>query len=417
MALTVYDRVKETTTTTGTGTYSLAGAATCFQAFSDVFATGDTTYYCAEDGTDWEVGLGTLTSGAPWTLARTSILASSNADAAVNWAAGTRNIFCTLPASVATGFGVAGSDTQVMFNDGGAFGGDSGFTFDKTNNALTLGGATVTTSQPVLDLSQTWNAAGVTFTGIKANFTSTASAAASTLMTLQVGGVNKFQVAKDGRIYFGDVGILFGSIGPNNNGVTLYSQQGEALISAGDNGQSSYRGVGIRSNAPLGWSSTTTPNAGSDTLLWRDAANTLALRNSTNAQEFRVFGTYTSATQQHYCAVKTAKTTLTATAGATITATNLIPAGAFLIGVTTRVNTTCTTATGYTVGDGSDADLWGVAAAVAAGTATSAANYTAAAASGLYIAAQSVVITATGGNFDGTGAIEVVAHYLTTFAD
>lgn len=92
------DRVKETTTTTGTGTYSLAGAADGYQAFSDAFATTDEVYYCVEDGTDWEVGIGTLTTGTPWTLARTSILASSNADAAVNWAAGTKNVFCTVPA-------------------------------------------------------------------------------------------------------------------------------------------------------------------------------------------------------------------------------------------------------------------------------------------------------------------------------
>lgn len=92
------DRVKETTATTGTGSYSLGGAASGFQAFSDAFATADTVYYCVEDGTDWEIGIGTLTTGTPWTLARTTILASSNADAAVNWGAGAKNVFCTVPA-------------------------------------------------------------------------------------------------------------------------------------------------------------------------------------------------------------------------------------------------------------------------------------------------------------------------------
>lgn len=94
------DRVKETTTTTGTGTYNLAGAATGFRAFSAAFATADTVYYCVEDETDWEVGIGTLTTGTPWTLARTTILASSNAGAAVSWAAGSRNVFCTAAAAV-----------------------------------------------------------------------------------------------------------------------------------------------------------------------------------------------------------------------------------------------------------------------------------------------------------------------------
>lgn len=97
MALVHKDRVKETSTTTGTGTYTLAGAAVGFQAFSAIGNT-NTCYYCATDNTDWEVGLGTYTL-AGTTLARTTVLASSNAGSAVNWAAGTRTLFCTPPAS------------------------------------------------------------------------------------------------------------------------------------------------------------------------------------------------------------------------------------------------------------------------------------------------------------------------------
>lgn len=91
-----------------------------------------------------------------------------------------------------------GSDTHVQFNDGGALGGDSGFTFNKTRNTISLGGATVTASAPIFDLSQTWNSSGVTFTGLKSNITDTASAAASLLLDLQVGGLSKFSVKKDG---------------------------------------------------------------------------------------------------------------------------------------------------------------------------------------------------------------------------
>lgn len=100
MALVYADRVQETSTTTGTGTYSLAGAVTGFQTFVAGVGNGNTCYYCAENGTDWEVGLGTVTDAAPDTLARTTVLASSNAGAAVNWAAGTRNLFVTLPGSL-----------------------------------------------------------------------------------------------------------------------------------------------------------------------------------------------------------------------------------------------------------------------------------------------------------------------------
>ena len=99
MALILKDRVKETTTTTGTGTYTLAGAATGFEAFSEI-GDGNTTYYCCTDGTDFEVGIGTYTASGT-TLARTTILQSSNSDAAVNWTSGTRDIFCTQPAEKA----------------------------------------------------------------------------------------------------------------------------------------------------------------------------------------------------------------------------------------------------------------------------------------------------------------------------
>jgi hypothetical protein len=96
MALVLKDRVKETTTTTGTGTYTLAGAVSGFEAFSEV-GDGNTTFYCCTDGTDFEIGVGTYTASGT-TLARTTILQSSNSDAAVNWTSGTRTLFCTLPA-------------------------------------------------------------------------------------------------------------------------------------------------------------------------------------------------------------------------------------------------------------------------------------------------------------------------------
>ena len=99
MSHVVADRVRETTTTTGTGTYTLAGAVTGFETFGSIGNT-NTTYYCCTDGTNFEVGVGTYASSGT-TLARTTILQSSNSDSAVNWSAGTRQIFCTLPAEKA----------------------------------------------------------------------------------------------------------------------------------------------------------------------------------------------------------------------------------------------------------------------------------------------------------------------------
>ena len=82
MALVVKDRVKETTTSTGTGTIELAGAVGGFQTFVAGVGSTNTTYYAIEDanGTAWEVGLGTVTDASPDTLARTTILANSNGD-------------------------------------------------------------------------------------------------------------------------------------------------------------------------------------------------------------------------------------------------------------------------------------------------------------------------------------------------
>lgn len=284
--------------------------------------------------------------------------------------------------------------------------------------ALGLGGSlqiaagTFTAAQSALDISQTWNNAGVTFTGLKFNVTDTASSASSLLMDLQVGGSSKFKFDKAGfySIGTGSAAAIIGSTGvvalqtqANNNGFLFTYTYG--FLNRSDN--------------CIGWTNSTTPatNAAPETAIYRDAANTIAQRNSTNAQENRIYATHTSATNYQRCSIKTGKTTLSNVTGASVTATGLIPAGALLIGVTSRVNTTCTTATGYTVGTAGDTDLWGVASAVSAGTATGSANFTAAGASGLFTAATDVVVTPTGGNFDGTGVIELAVHYLLTEAD
>jgi hypothetical protein len=101
MALVIADRVRETTTTTGTGSVTLAGAVTGCQAFSSAIGNGNTTYYTIADqgGPNWEVGLGTYTSAGN-TLARTTIYASSNAGSAVNFTTGVKDVFVTLPAEV-----------------------------------------------------------------------------------------------------------------------------------------------------------------------------------------------------------------------------------------------------------------------------------------------------------------------------
>jgi len=111
MAHILGDRVKETTTTTGTGTVALAGAVSQFRAFSDVLANNDTTLYAivGQTGTEWEVGVGTWTTGN--NLARTTILASSNAGAVVTLSSGTKDVFITLTTAGPLGTLAAGTAT------------------------------------------------------------------------------------------------------------------------------------------------------------------------------------------------------------------------------------------------------------------------------------------------------------------
>ena len=110
MALVLDDRVQETTTTTGTGTVTLAGAVTGYQSFAAI-GNANTTYYCITDGTNWETGLGTYTSSGT-TLARTTVLESSNSNNLVNFPAGSKNVFVTYPASQA----VLLTGTQTLTN-------------------------------------------------------------------------------------------------------------------------------------------------------------------------------------------------------------------------------------------------------------------------------------------------------------
>ena len=97
MALVLADRVQETTTTTGTGSVTLLGAVTGYQSFAVVGNT-NTTFYCIADqgGANWEVGIGTYSTTGP-TLARTTVLASSNSGSLVNFTAGIKTVFVTYP--------------------------------------------------------------------------------------------------------------------------------------------------------------------------------------------------------------------------------------------------------------------------------------------------------------------------------
>ena len=100
MALVINDRVKVTSTTTGTGAMALGSAVTGFETFAQGIGNNNTTYYCIfnQGTTEFEVGLGTL-DGSSANLTRTTVISSSNSDNVVDFASGTKDVFCTLPAS------------------------------------------------------------------------------------------------------------------------------------------------------------------------------------------------------------------------------------------------------------------------------------------------------------------------------
>ena len=153
MALVIADRVRETTTTTGTGTITLAGAVSNFETFTANLSNSDTTYYSIVDNTNgtFEVGLGTFTSSGT-TLARTTVIASSNSNSAVNFGSGTKDVFITIPATkmiVKDASGNVSIDGDVTVSDGTN---DFDVASHDGTNGLKLGGTVVTSSAAELNI-------------------------------------------------------------------------------------------------------------------------------------------------------------------------------------------------------------------------------------------------------------------------
>ena len=148
MALVINDRVKETTTTTGTGAVSLAGAVTGFETFAAGIGNSNTVYYCIahQDQAEFEVGLGTL-DGDSSDLTRTTVISSSNSDNAVDFSSGTKDVFCTIPAS------------KLIFED--------------ANNDVTIGRNLTVTGDLTIsgdDLTLTTNTSGAALISDGSNF-------------------------------------------------------------------------------------------------------------------------------------------------------------------------------------------------------------------------------------------------------
>ena len=190
MALLLKDRVKETTTTEGTGAITLGGAVEGFQSFSAVLSDTDTTYYAIthRDADEWEVGLGTYSSG---TLTRTTILESSNSGTAVSFSAGTKDIFITLPAEKA--LALDGNDVLQIGNitTSGYLRGPATFTIDPAAHGDDTGTVVIAGNLQVDGTTTTINSTTVTIDDLNLLLASgAANAAAANGAGITVDGAN-----------------------------------------------------------------------------------------------------------------------------------------------------------------------------------------------------------------------------------
>ncbi len=172
------------------------------------------------------------------------------------------------------------------------------------SSGLTITGATQVASFPALNVSQTWNNAGVTFTGLKFNVTDTASAVSSLLLDVQVGGASAIAFERRRQIVITGVNsannkLRIGNPSSADSGAISYASNnlGEHYSFVGDTtGSGGPAQLKFGAGATITWQSTNRSDSGSvDLALQRDAAGTLAQRNGTNAQTFRLYNTYTDA--------------------------------------------------------------------------------------------------------------------------
>lgn len=174
MAFVVADRVRETSTTTGTGTFTLAGAVIGYQSFGSAIGSGNTTYYAISNPgvNEWEVGIGTVGSG---TLARTTVLASSTG-VAVDFTAGSKDVFVTYPAE-----GAVFADNAITLTNKTISGSSNTLTnignSSLTNSAVTIGSTSVSLGATATSLSGLTSVSATTFTGALSGNATTATTA------------------------------------------------------------------------------------------------------------------------------------------------------------------------------------------------------------------------------------------------
>jgi hypothetical protein len=174
MALVVFDRVQETTATTGTGTLTLGGAVAGFQTFA-VVGNGNTTYYTIVNGSDWEVGIGTYSSTGP-TLARTTVLSNSLGTTVPISLVGASNVFVTYPAEKSVNLDASGNVSPLGTIASG--------TWQGSTIGVAYGGTGVTSSSGANSVVLRDVNANVTFNNFTSGFAATTAAAGVTILTV-----------------------------------------------------------------------------------------------------------------------------------------------------------------------------------------------------------------------------------------
>lgn len=447
MSLRIADVVKETSVTTGVGALALAGAMTGYRAFSDVCSVADTLFYMVR-GVDasgnptgeWETGLGTY-SGVN-TLTRTTPQASSNGGAAVNFSAGTKHVWLDLSATQIGGFATTASvaatlsayATTAYVDAADALKAplasptltgvpaaptaavDTNTTqlattafvitqaYAKLASPALTGTPTAPTAAPATNSTQLATTAYADAIAVlKANlasptFTGTATAPtinATTGATLGNASATTFDLASnlsgsnDPIVTFADAAV---QIRPTGSG-TINQWFGNIAACLGG-------------STSLGWSSGSSASASPDTTLIRDgAANTLALKNGNNAQEYRVYG----GNGGFISNVKTVTELLTIAAAATTVGVTSIPAGAILLGVSVRVTTVIPTAATFTYATTVGGTALNTAAVSTAATSTDPGT---AAGASYRAAATTITITPNLTPGAATGVVRLQYYYL-----
>jgi hypothetical protein len=246
MALVLADRVRETTTTTGTGAVTLGGAYTGFQTFLAAIGNTNSTYYTIANVVtgEWEVGIGTYSSGAN-TLSRTTVLSSSNSGSLVNFTAGSKDVFVTQPAER----NVYVSGTSVVAENGATVPNSL-----LANSSLTLGSTALTLG------ATTTSVAGLTLTGAAVNGTlgaTTPSTVAATSVTASLD--------------------------------STFNSTGAVQISAGTTGQRPTGAVG-----KIRWNSTLSQYEGYDGTNWTLLGGAVISNDTTTASD--LYPTFSSVT-------------------------------------------------------------------------------------------------------------------------